>query len=620
VVVVTCLLLVPYTIGALWSANRTRVEREQEVQEQARSVAATAASYLNQYLAGLDSMALTLQSHPAVMALDRDRCDRLFAAILRHEPLLSNVALIDPAGRIKGTGIPSTLPSVPVSAAFLKEVVQSGKPVVTELVTGPISRKPAVVLAYPVNDETGALVGVLALGLNVMQFQGFFHVIPLPEGSVVTLTDAKSRVLARSLDAERYIGTVITQNGASPRDVARTQELTGLDGVERFYGNAVVDRGPWLLSVGIPSRVAIARAMPLWGRDLVLSVSGICLVVYLALQLSRLMSTGVNRMRDAAQRIADGDLSPPVRAPAANLELAGLQDAFITMAANLRAAHDALDRQVEQERRTREAMQLLQRQVVRQERLAAVGVLVSGVAHELNNPLQAILGTAELLERRPELTSDSVEEIAFIKTQSGRAREIIRNLSRFSAQQSGPPSLVDLREVIAEVVQLRRRNLDGASISLDVQASSTQQVYANFTEIEQVALNFVINAQQAIEAAGQPTGRILIRVFDDGPKVRVEVDDDGPGVSAKDEPKLFQPFFTTKPVGQGTGLGLSVSYGIIDSYAGTIGYRGNEWGGATFFFELPAGDSSTPLPPESGTSTDADDPPSVLHGSVSSGV
>jgi C4-dicarboxylate-specific signal transduction histidine kinase len=620
VVVVTCILLVPYTIGALWSGNRTRVEREEEVQEQARSVAATAASYLNQYLAGLDSMAVTLGRHPAVMTLDRDKCDRLFAEIVGRDPLLSNVALIDPAGRIKGTGLPSTLPSVFVSSSFLQQVVSSGKPVVTELVTGPISGKPAVVLAYPVRDEAGTLVGVLAVGLNVMQFQTFFHVIPLPEGSVVTLTDAKSRVLARSVDAERYIGKVITQNGAPPRDVVQTQELTGLDGVERFYGNAVVDRGPWVLSVGIPTRVAIARALPLWGRGLVLGISGVCSVLFLALQLSRLMSRGVNRMRDAAQRIANGDLSPPVRVPSANLELAGLQDAFITMAANLREAHDALDRQVEQERKTREAMQMLQRQVVRQERLAAVGVLVSGVAHELNNPLQAILGTAELLERRPELTSDSVEEIAFIKTQSGRAREIIRNLSRFSAQQSGPPSLVDLREVIAEVVQLRRRNLDGASISLAVESSSAQQVYANFTEVEQVALNFVINAQQAIEAAARPTGRIRIRVFDADAKVRVEVDDDGPGVSAKDEPKLFQPFFTTKPVGQGTGLGLSVSYGIIDSYGGTIGYRGNAWGGATFFFELPAGDSSTPLRPEPGTSTGADDPPSVLHGSVPSGV
>jgi two-component system NtrC family sensor kinase len=290
------------------------------------------------------------------------------------------------------------------------------------------------------------------------------------------------------------------------------------------------------------------------------------------------------------------------------------------MAGNLREAHDALDRQVEQERKMRETVQSLQRQVVRQERLAAVGVLVSGVAHELNNPLQAILGTAELLERRPELSSEALDELGMIKTQSGRAREIIRNLSRFSSQQSGPPSLVDLSDVIAEVVQLRRRNLDGGSISLELQMSSTQKVYANFTEIEQVALNFVINAQQAIEAAGRQTGRILIRVFDIGNKVRVEVADDGPGVSAKDEPKLFQPFFTTKPVGQGTGLGLSVSYGIIESYGGSIGYRSNAWGGATFYFELPAGDSSTPIRQDAPESARTDDTPSVLHGSVPSRI
>jgi signal transduction histidine kinase len=243
---------------------------------------------------------------------------------------------------------------------------------------------------------------------------------------------------------------------------------------------------------------------------------------------------------------------------------------------------------------------------VRQERLAAVGLLVSGVAHELNNPLQAILGTAELLERQPGITSEATEEILFVKTQAGRAREIIRNLSRFSSQQSGPQDLVDLRDVIKEVVQLRRRDLDNAAIALEVQTTTARKVSANFTEIEQVTLNFVINAQQSIEAAGK-RGRILIRLFDIGKKIRLEVLDNGPGVNPEDEAKLFQPFFTTKPVGKGTGLGLSVSYGIIDSYGGTIGHASNDWGGATFYFELPAAETGVGKP---------DDKPAVLHGSV----
>jgi signal transduction histidine kinase len=225
----------------------------------------------------------------------------------------------------------------------------------------------------------------------------------------------------------------------------------------------------------------------------------------------------------------------------------------------------------------------------------------------LNNPLQAILGTAELLERNPDLDTAALEEVAIVKTQSGRAREIIRNLSRFSSQESGPPAFVDVRDVIKEVVQLRRANIEGAGIALDIQADSSRLVHANFTEIEQVTLNFVINAQQAVESASPGTGRILIRLMDSGKKVRVEVADNGPGVLTDDEPKLFQPFFTTKPVGKGTGLGLSVSYGIIDAYGGAIGHLPNEWGGATFFFELPAVDASDQVP---------DDPTVVLRRSV----
>jgi C4-dicarboxylate-specific signal transduction histidine kinase len=619
---ITGLLLVPFVGAAIWSANATRLEREAEVREQAGSIATTAAAYLNQYLTGLDSMASALVRNPSVLALDRDACDRLFAAVLRNQPLIINIVVTDRQGVLKGTALPAraSLGST-IAMAYVEEVVATGKPVVSELTTGQVSGKPTVVLAYPVQNAAGLVVGVLALGVNLGSLQILFRDIPLPENSVVTMTDSAGRVLARSRDAERYIGKPADVRALAPRDVPPTQMLKGLDEVWRFYGNAVVERGPWLLSVGIPTSVAVARSAPLFRRNIVIAASAIATVLLLALGGSSLMAGGIDRIHAAVRRIAHGDLSPPTRSPVPNRELAELQDAFITMAANLREAHQALDRQIEQERKTREMLQSLQRQVVRQERLAAVGVLVSGVAHELNNPLQAILGTAELLERHRELSPEALDELAFVKTQSGRAREIIRNLSRFSSQQSGPPTLVDLGEVVAEVIQLRRRDLDNSSILLDVQVGTTRKVYANFTEVEQVVLNFVINAQQSIESAGRPKGRILIRVFDAGKKVRLDVQDDGPGVSPEDEPKLFQPFFTTKPVGKGTGLGLSVSYGIIESYGGVIGHHGNEWGGATFFFELPVSEPAARRPSSSSrTSTKPDDRPPLLQRPVSPGV
>src|SRR5262249_18728834 len=230
-------------------------------------------------------------------------------------------------------------------------------------------------------------------------------------------------------------------------------------------------------------------------------------------------------------------------------------------------------------------------------------------------------GTAELLERRRELSPEALEEVAFVKTQSGRAREIIRNLSRFSAQQPGPPSLVRLADVINEVVQLRRRDLDNCAIALGVNLATRREVYANFTELEQVTLNFVINAQQSIESTGRTGGRILIRAFDAGRKVRLEVQDDGPGVSPEDEAKLFQPFFTTKPVGKGTGLGGSVTYAIIESYAGTTGHHPHAWGAATFSSDLPVPEPAPhpPPPPPAAVST-SDDRPPVLRRPVSSGI
>ena len=588
------LLLLPVVVAAVWSGNRLRLERADEVEAEAGRLATTASALLAEYFASLDGMASLLVRHPAVVAMDAGAARPVFARLLGEQPLLSNVVLRDANARLVLTMVEGGAAGLP-PAPVIVQVLQTGRPAVSQVEVGPLTRRPVVMLAYPMptGDGSTGVAGVLGISLNLERLERLFASLSLPSGSIVTLVDRNGRVIARSQDSAKFIGA---QFGPprEPKDVPRTFLLKEVDGVERFHGNAVIDRGPWLLSVAIPRSEVFARVAPTYRRNILLLSVTALLLVALGVWLARRFVHDLTQLRSAAVRIAGGDLSPPDVSLSSNLELAEVQDAFANMALRLRDARDALDRQFEQERKMREMLQSLQRQVVRQERLTAVGLLVSGVAHELNNPLQAILGTVELLERHRDLPPEVLTEIAFVKTQSGRAREIIRNLSRFSNQQPGPETLVDMRDVIAEVVQLRTVDLAKASIALDIEASSVRKVNANFTELEQVTLNFVINAQQAIEAAQRSQGRILIRLTDSGRNVRLEVADNGPGVRPDDEPKLFQPFFTTKPVGKGTGLGLSVSYGIIDSYGGAIGYLRNDWGGATFFFELSAADSQSP--------------------------
>jgi len=176
--------------------------------------------------------------------------------------------------------------------------------------------------------------------------------------------------------------------------------------------------------------------------------------------------------------------------------------------------------------------------------------------------------------------------------EAGRAGEIIRSLSRFSSQRIGSPSSVDSARRPSQKSCTSAPAITRARESRSTfRRSRFVPCTRNFAELEQVTLNFVLNAQQAIEAAhyGNGQGRIEIRLSDAGDKVRLEVHDNGPGVGPDDEPKLFQPFFTTKPVGQGTGLGLSVSL-RHHPFVRRIDwlFPRNASGGASFFFELPA--------------------------------
>jgi C4-dicarboxylate-specific signal transduction histidine kinase len=355
-----------------------------------------------------------------------------------------------------------------------------------------------------------------------------------------------------------------------------------------MYSAAIIDQGPWIASVGIPVSVAVQHAVSLSARNFTILALGLTAGLLVALVLSKRLTKSVWHLDVAAQRIAGGDFTPIEHELMASREFDELQDAFDRMLTRFNETRHALDAQMTEERGMRQELQSLQRQVIRQERLAAVGQLVSGVAHEINNPLQAILGFAELLQMQTELPDDVKNDLKLIQKESARACGIIRNLALFARQQTGEAAPTRLCDVIKSVAELRERRLQSEEIELRVEDQSEQTVMAVLAELQQVLLNFVVNAEQSIIMSGRRPGRITVRTRDEKDRVILEVEDTGPGIPPENEAKLFQPFFTTKPVGQGTGLGLSVSYGIIDSLGGRIGYRSAPAGGALFFFDLPA--------------------------------
>jgi signal transduction histidine kinase len=588
--VVVILLTIVVFAGIAYGARLTYNEHVRQLASQTTTMAATVVVYVNRNLDTADAVALTASRHPSLRSLDpKAAADVLQPLITGRDQLLNNALLADVNGHPVAWATPPD-PAVEgtIDRTWLAQVGHTGKSLVSPMLGKAGDTHHSVVLAYPVISPEQSVVGVLGLSVHLEALEKVLASIPLPPGSVVTLTDARSVVVARSLDASQYVGRSAAPGGTprNPYEVPASAILTGVDGVERVFGNAVVDRGPWLASVGIPTAVAFSRTLPIWQRNFAISVSSTLLVIVLAWLFGRRWIRAFDHLDETAKRVSRGDLSPlePQQMPTAEMEQ--LQATVASMITNLQSARASIAAQVDDERRMRKEVESLQQQVIRQERLAAIGVLVSGVAHELNNPLQAILGFAELLQMQKGMPEHAAKDLALIQKESARASAIIRNLSRFGRQVL-EPSPVRLREVVASVMELRHRKLEESNIAVTVDEKSTALVMAIFTELQQVLLNFAINAEQAIVFANAVRREIVIRTGDRDGWAWIELEDSGPGVAAEDEAKLFQPFYTTKPVGEGTGLGLSVSYDIIRSHNGRIGYRSAPRGGAIFYFELP---------------------------------
>jgi PAS domain S-box-containing protein len=228
----------------------------------------------------------------------------------------------------------------------------------------------------------------------------------------------------------------------------------------------------------------------------------------------------------------------------------------------------------------------LQVQLIQAEKLASIGQLAAGVAHEINNSLSIIIGFSSLaLEKR--MPKELADDLETIRAQGLRAAKIVQDLMGFAQPTPYERLPVDLNEVLRQTLSFRAYHLVTDQIEMVWKLTERlPETLADRGQLQQVILNLVLNAQQAMKAA-QGHGTLWIETGTDGAQVWAKIRDDGPGIAPELLPKIFDPFLTTKPVGKGTGLGLSISYGIVEAHGGHLLAESKIGDGATFTIVLP---------------------------------
>jgi signal transduction histidine kinase len=227
-----------------------------------------------------------------------------------------------------------------------------------------------------------------------------------------------------------------------------------------------------------------------------------------------------------------------------------------------------------------------QSQLIQSAKMAAVGELAAGVAHELNNPLTSVLGFAELLIWNADPDDPESQDLTVIIEEARRARDIVRRLLDFSRQTEFYRERADLNQILGETLDLLRRQMEHSGVWLAEQfAPDLPPLRLDIGSMKQVFLNILANALYAMPQGGELT----VRSERAGDEVAIRFTDTGVGISAENLARIFDPFFTTKPVGKGTGLGLSVSLGIVQEHGGriTVESQGQSGEGSTFTVWLP---------------------------------
>jgi len=591
-ILLVLLAVIPALGLILYTGLEQRRLATEEIQETALRLARLVSNEQTRIIQGTRQLLVGLSELPVVRTQDHRFCSALFADLLKLHPLYANLGAVEANGKLFCSALPIT-ESVNVAArAWFQGAVQTHEPSGGEYQIDHVSKKPAITFGHPVPGPGGRAQGVVFAALGFAWLDQLAAQAQLPYGAVFFIVDRRGTILAHYPEPEQWIGksapaaSVLHRVGAQGAAVS-----AAVDGLGRLYGftrlPGTQEPAGLYAGIGIPRDAAFAEADRILARNL----AGLGLVAVLALIAAWFGSDlfvmrRVGALVAAARRLAAGHLGARTGVPHDEGELGHLARSFDEMA-------EALQRRDEEIQQQREA--LLQR-----EKLAAMGSLVAGVAHELNNPLSVVVGQAALLRAQAAGGPLGTRAEKIIQA-AERCARIVRNFLALARQQPPEYQPVGLNVVVQEAIELLAYSLrvDTVEVRLDL-APDLPALRADPHQLHQVVINLAANAHQALREVPGPRRLTLTTRFDrDRQTVTLEVADTGPGIPREIRSRLFEPFFTTKPVGQGTGLGLALCQGIVEGHGGTIRFEDRPGPGAIFRVELPVeAPPGTPPPGE----------------------
>lgn len=308
-----------------------------------------------------------------------------------------------------------------------------------------------------------------------------------------------------------------------------------------------------------------------WRRYLVFSViSALVPNLLLLLLVLRTISRPLQRITLAAVEVTNGGYGTKVDLRKSNDEIGLLADSFNEMSRKMAADIDELQR--------------LNEQLIRAEKLAAMGTLAAGVAHEVNNPLASISSLVQMMRAEAGHSDETRERLNLISAQIERINQVTKDMTNFARSRPAAKHDVDVNMIVGTAMRLA--NFDKVFQALDIERNLSDElpsVFADDDQLQQVFLNLLLNARDAMPDGG----KLTIRSLQDNGHVTVEIADSGTGIDVDEAKQIFDPFFTTKPAGKGTGLGLAVCYGIVTAHDGRIEVTPNRPRGTVFRVILP---------------------------------